>query len=150
MKLPKGVVPNIPEIRSNNDLLEFLKEDDRLCVVKFYASWCKSCQKFNVHYDQLAKEKSDWRNGETGEIIKQNQVRMASVEHSKAKMLCDSLGLERLPTVFLYHKGRKLTEISVGASKFSQVRDAVEQYSTFSTQDKDFAVQMEEGKQLIK
>ena len=39
-KIPKGAVPQIREIRSNVELLEFINEDDdRLCVVKFYASW---------------------------------------------------------------------------------------------------------------
>ncbi len=36
-------IPKITAIHNRDELLEFLAEDDRLCVVKIYASWCKSC-----------------------------------------------------------------------------------------------------------
>eukprot|EP00522_Entomoneis_paludosa_P018029 CAMPEP_0172442064 /NCGR_PEP_ID=MMETSP1065-20121228/2543_1 /TAXON_ID=265537 /ORGANISM="Amphiprora paludosa, Strain CCMP125" /LENGTH=280 /DNA_ID=CAMNT_0013191751 /DNA_START=76 /DNA_END=918 /DNA_ORIENTATION=+ len=149
-KLPIGTKPKISEIRSDVDLQEFLAEDDRLCLVKFYASWCKSCQKFNIHHDKLAKEKSDWVDSSTGKLVKENEMRMASIEYSKCQSLCKSLGVEKLPTVFLYSKGRKLTELSVGASKFGKVRDAIAQYSSFSPMDIDFATTIQEGGEMIK
>lgn len=148
-KLPWGVVPDVREIRTNDDFLEFLEQDERLCLVKFHALWCKNCQKFNIHFDKFAKERSDWINKATGEVVRQNDLRMASVEHSVARKLCESLGVEKLPCVFLYCKGRKLTEVSVGASKFDQVRDAVERYGSFSPKDREFIAKIQDGGEMI-
>eukprot|EP00527_Entomoneis_sp_CCMP2396_P004728 CAMPEP_0198153612 /NCGR_PEP_ID=MMETSP1443-20131203/64972_1 /TAXON_ID=186043 /ORGANISM="Entomoneis sp., Strain CCMP2396" /LENGTH=228 /DNA_ID=CAMNT_0043820011 /DNA_START=295 /DNA_END=981 /DNA_ORIENTATION=- len=150
VKLPKGVVPNVRNIKSNVEFLEFLNEDDRLCIVKFHASWCKSCQKFNVHFDKFAREQADWVDADTGAIYQTNSFRVAAVEYTACKQLCNALGIEKLPTVFLYGNGRKLAEVSVGASKFQKVRDAVQQYSNFNSQDREFAANMEEGANLIK
>ena len=38
-KLPDGAVARTRTIESKAELLEFLNEDDRLCVIKFHASW---------------------------------------------------------------------------------------------------------------
>ena len=38
-KLPRGVTPKTTVVQAKIDLEEFLAEDDRLCVVKFHASW---------------------------------------------------------------------------------------------------------------
>ena len=39
MKLPKGVVPDVLELESEDELLDFLRQDDRLCLVKVHATW---------------------------------------------------------------------------------------------------------------
>lgn len=110
---------------------------------------CKSCQKFNLHFNKFAREEADWVDAQTGALIQKNNIRVATVEYSVNRQLCDSLGVEKLPTCFLYGNGRKLTEVSVGASKFDKVREAVKQYANFSKEDRDFAATMEAGADLI-
>mmetsp|Transcript_24467 Transcript_24467/g.56124 ORF Transcript_24467/g.56124 Transcript_24467/m.56124 type:complete len:156 (+) Transcript_24467:119-586(+) len=102
-----------------------------------------------MHYEKMGREKADWIDAKSGQLVKRNVIRMASIEYSKNQALCKSLNVEKLPTVFLYSSGRKLAEVSVGASKFNQVREAVAQYSSLSVHDRDFAAQMEEGHKLI-
>ena len=39
LKLPKGVVVQVRELESKDELFEFLQEDDRLCLVRVHATW---------------------------------------------------------------------------------------------------------------
>ena len=39
VKLPRGVKPKVTAIRSKIELDEFLAKDNRLCLVKFHATW---------------------------------------------------------------------------------------------------------------
>lgn len=148
-KLPPNAVPEIRVIESKDQLQEFLNQDDRLCLVKFHATWCKSCLRFGLHLDKLAAQKADWVDRRTGQVIQRNQIRIASVEWSQAESLCQSLGITKLPTVQFYARGRKLTEVSAGASNFVKIRDVVDQLSIFSPQELDFVAQMEDGASMI-
>ncbi|KAL7565079.1 hypothetical protein ACA910_005088 [Epithemia clementina (nom. ined.)] len=149
VKLPKGAVPSVREIESKAELLEFLFQDDRLCVVRFHATWCKSCQKFGLHFDKLAARKADWVDPRTGSVLKKNEVRIASIEWSKSESLCNSLGITKLPTVQIYSMGLKVAQIAVPASKFGKVQETVDQFLSLSTDDLYFAAKMEQGASLV-
>ena len=113
------------------------------------ADRCKSCQKFGHHFKKLAAEKADWVSSQTGHVVKRNTVRIASIEWSKSRALCDSLGITRLPTVQVYSQGKKVSQLAVPASQFSKVRDAVDHLTSLPLSDLGFAAKMEEGEALI-
>ena len=48
---------------------------------RFYASWCKSCQKFGTKYRKLAYDEGDQLNAE-GSITQLGNVRFAEVEYT--------------------------------------------------------------------
>ena len=47
------------KIQHPEDLLDFISEDDRLCVVKVFASWCQTCKKVDLRYRKLASKFGD-------------------------------------------------------------------------------------------
>ena len=82
--------PNIVVINTHEQYIKFLEEDDRICVIKFFASWCKSCQRFGLSYRALAFEEGD-RIDADGNVIHLGNARFAEVEYTAAAKLCKSL-----------------------------------------------------------
>ena len=90
---------------------------------RFYATWCKSCQKFGQKYRHLAFEEGDHVNIE-GETIHTGNVRFAEAEYSASAKLCKSLKVKKLPTVHMYKRGRgKVSDMTVKPSLFHLVVD---------------------------
>lgn len=115
--------PNIVVIKTHQDYIKFLDEDDRLCVIKFYASWCKSCARFGKRYRHLAFDEGDRINFE-GSIYHSGKVRFAEVEYTASAKLCKSLKVRRLPTVHMYRKGKgKIADMTCKPSEFHFVVD---------------------------
>lgn len=124
--------PKIVKIQTHQEYLNFLEEDDRLCVVKFYASWCKSCKRFGISFRQLAFETGDHitnsivnnGDGDEEEVLHSGKVRFAEVEYSQNARLCKSLKIKKLPTVHYYKRGvGKLSELTCKPSQFQLVVD---------------------------
>lgn len=117
--------PNIVVIKSHEDYVKFLEEDDRLCVIKFYASWCKSCQRFGLKFRHLAFEEGD---RVIGDVAPHHlgEVRFAEVEYSAAAKLCKALRVRKLPTVHMHKLGRgKVADMCCKPSQFQLVVDEV-------------------------
>ncbi|EEC47596.1 predicted protein [Phaeodactylum tricornutum CCAP 1055/1] len=118
-------------------LAEFLAlDDDRLCVISFHASWCKSCQKFGLLYKSLAHKLGDKRDRKTQNIVERGSVRFASVEWGANTALCRSLGIKRLPTTQIYHAGTLLTSFACAPAKFQTLKDQIK-YMTRTLQNSD-------------
>lgn len=94
-------IPKVTAIHNQDELLEFLAEDDRLCVVKIYASWCKSCHKFGVKFRHFAQQHADLTDNK-GTLIHKGQVRFAEIEYGANRILCKSFGIKKLPYVQMY------------------------------------------------
>lgn len=104
---PKQLIAKIDTVESIDDFLNYISEDERLCIVKFRASWCKSCQKFDVHFKKLANEVTDKVDpSRPNEIIERGKVKMIDVEYTANKKLCKTLGIKKLPYIHMY-KGSK-------------------------------------------
>lgn len=115
--------PSIVRIKSHEDYVKFLEEDDRLCVVKFYANWCKSCQRFGVKYRHLAFEEGDHIAIE-GTTVHSGKVRFAEVEYTASAKLCKALKVKKLPTVHMYRRGvGKIVDMTCKPSLFHLVVD---------------------------
>lgn len=117
---------NVVVIKKHEDFVDFLGADDRLCIVKFHASWCKSCQKFGVKYRKLAIDEGD-RIDSAGHVSS-GRVRFAEVEYTQNARLCKSLKVNKLPTVHMYRGGSgKLADMTCKPSKFQDVVDEMNQ-----------------------
>ena len=51
--------PKIVTINNMEEYKDFLLADDRLCLVKFHASWCKSCKLFGRQFERIASNIGD-------------------------------------------------------------------------------------------
>lgn len=90
---------------------------------RFYASWCKSCQRFGEKFRHLAFEEGDHINI-GGSITKTGNVRFAEIEYSANAKLCKLLKVRKLPTVHMYRKGRgKIADMCCKPSQFHVVID---------------------------
>ncbi|GAX29492.1 hypothetical protein FisN_16Hh065 [Fistulifera solaris] len=126
---PVKTAPHESVITSALELEEFLQsEDDRLTIVKYHASWCKACARFNLRLDKIKSEHADVVNTVTGEILHPGDIRFASVEWGANEALCQAQGIEKLPTTRFYINGVLKKEITGGAKKFEQHKDAIQYY----------------------
>jgi len=119
--------PNIVVIKNHEDYVNFLEEDDRLCIIKFYANWCKSCQKFGIKYRRLAYEEGDHIDI-AGSMVHMGKVRFAEAEYSASAELCKSLQVRKLPTVHMFRKGEgKIADMTCKPSLFHLVIEEMHQ-----------------------
>lgn len=109
----------VEDITSLNELKWFLEEDERPVVIKFYAKWCKKCQRLGLHFDRLAMEMGD-------RIVDQQfvdgDVRFAAIEYNQEShdFITEDLQIRGFPTLQMYVGTRKLLE---GGSSIKTIRN---------------------------
>jgi thioredoxin-like negative regulator of GroEL len=165
-KRPEHAVPVVTHIDSPEAFQEYLQApDNRITVVSFHASWCKSCQKFGRLYQKLATEEADWvagaakdikdskhdkkENNADADILETGAIRLASIEWGANTEFCRSLGIKRLPSVHYYHNGRKLGGFPAGPSKFELVKDRLTYYQSLSKAELEFEANLLQGGTLV-
>jgi hypothetical protein len=154
MDAPAGC-PKITTITCADDLFQFLKDDaasddgDRLCIIKYYASWCKSCAKFGMKFKQLAMTHGDLMDDD-GNVISEGQIRFAQAEYSENRILCKAMGITKLPFVQIYKAGvGKIDEFVCGPRDFQEkVKRRVDELLEMSDDELRFQREMEEGQSL--
>ena len=143
----------VPKIETINGLTEFLdliaKPDDRILVIEFYASWCKSCHKFGMKFKQLARTHGDLID-ENGNIVEEGKVRFAQIEYGANSRLCKTFGIKKLPFVQIYKAPLgKITEFICGPATFDEkVKSRLERYLSMTDEEIKFSRNMEEGQVL--
>ena len=74
-----------------------------LLLYRFYATWCKSCQRFGLKYRHLARDEGDHIIGTEAEdsiaVTHTGEVRFAEIEYASSAKLCKTLKVKKLPTV---------------------------------------------------
>jgi len=112
-----GKEPTILKINSLDELQYFLQEDeDRLAVVKFYAPYCKTCQRLGNHFGRLARE---WGDGIVNRSFVKGRIRCAEVEFKTvetSRWVTEELHVPAVPTLQLYSGLSKIWQ-GVGAKK---------------------------------
>lgn len=109
----------VEDITSLNELKWFLEEDERPVVIKFYAKWCKKCQRLGLHFDRLAMEMGD-------RIVDQQfvdgDVRFAAIAYNQEShdFITEDLQIRGFPTLQMYVGTRKLLE---GGSSIKSIRN---------------------------
>jgi len=95
-------------IQSAVDLLDFMIEDERISVVKVYASWCITCKKFDVRYRKIANQFGDKYDERTGQISEMGSARFAEMQYDNPdnKEICDVMGVTEFPYILVF-KGSK-------------------------------------------
>lgn len=121
------------EITSNVDWLELLHDhdDDRLTLVFFGAPFCKSCHRFE----------QDWKR----KVVPTAgpNLQLATADITKNRALFKELGIEGLPSVHFYQRGRRLTGYCCPPAHFSRVLESLEHYLNASPDELEFEAEME-------
>ncbi|KAL7521054.1 hypothetical protein ACHAWX_005748 [Stephanocyclus meneghinianus] len=117
-------------IRQPQDLLDFVIEDERLSVVKVYASWCKTCQVFDVRYRKLASQYGDTYDSAGTHIDQYGRVRFGEMEYDQNEEMCRLLNATKLPYIIMYKGSKgKVAEFQCGPGKFQKLIDAVNEFA---------------------
>eukprot|EP00547_Thalassionema_nitzschioides_P004847 CAMPEP_0194211742 /NCGR_PEP_ID=MMETSP0156-20130528/11075_1 /TAXON_ID=33649 /ORGANISM="Thalassionema nitzschioides, Strain L26-B" /LENGTH=222 /DNA_ID=CAMNT_0038939389 /DNA_START=198 /DNA_END=866 /DNA_ORIENTATION=+ len=134
----------VVHIESEDEYHKFLEEDNRLCVIKFYASWCKSCQKFGVKFRHLATQEGDVFNSDN-QLVQSGRVRFAEIEFGANTKLCRSLKIKRLPSVHI-HKGSvgQLAAFPCGPSKFPILESKLDSFLGMTDEELKLEIQNKE------
>jgi len=117
-KHTKIIVENITSL---SELRWFLEEDERPVVIKFFAPWCKKCQRLGLQFDRLAMEMGD-------RVVDQQfidgDVRFAAVQYNPESrgFITEELQIRGFPTLQIYVGPRKLLE---GGSSVKNIREEI-------------------------
>lgn len=141
-------LPFFPGLDEYLDFLAGDPGDERLTVIKFYASWCKSCAKFGLRYKKLALDEGDKVNSD-GKLIANGRARFAEVEFGANARLCRSFGITRLPYIHMHMgKAGKVEDFVCGPKKFQQLIDKVNEYAGMSADETIFKKRLKKGEAL--
>lgn len=130
-----GSGPKIFSIQQPQDLLDFVIEDERLSVIKVHASWCKTCQIFDLRYRKLAIQYGDYSTKTTPTTteggVRRGKVRFAEMQYDNPANteICELLNATKLPYLLLY-KGTKgkVDEFRCNPANFQRLVDTVNEY----------------------
>jgi thiol-disulfide isomerase/thioredoxin len=132
------VVAEQTKIQSLQEFRNYItaEHDDkqRFTVVKYYASWCKTCAKFGLKYEKLVSKHGDWiQKGERENTIhRYGSLRFASVEYNtKTLDLFQDVGVTKLPTVQIYNAdGDLIAQFDSPYTGFSELSELVQGIAT--------------------
>ncbi|CAB9523239.1 expressed unknown protein [Seminavis robusta] len=114
--------PTIYPLSTLQELYDFLNEDQRLTAVKYYAPWCKKCQRVGLHYKKLAY---DYGDGVVARRAVDGPIRCAEMEYSDVTAhVMDALQIEAVPTLQLYRGTKRIWES--GTSRVQELTKQVE------------------------
>ena len=138
------------EIRQPQDLLDFVIADERLSVVKVYASWCKTCAVFDIRYKKLASQLGDKYGDAAGkELLSRGNVRFAQMKFDDPnnEEMCKLLNATKLPYILIYKGSQgKVTDFQCGPAKFQMLIDAVNKFADPMEED---VVGVESGEEEV-
>jgi len=145
---------NIFKIQNPEDLLAFISEADRLCVIKVFATWCQTCKKIDLRYRKLASKFGDKYTDarDTPAIKQRGKARFAELQYDNPQNqdLCDSvLRTTSFPYILMYKRQEgKIREFHCTPAKFQMLVDAVEE---LAEDDRDGGVSVDDSfqKQVI-
>ena len=115
-------------IQQPEDLLDFVVEDERLSVVKVYASWCKTCKVFDLRYRKVASQFGDKYDDKTGAVTDMGRARFAEMQYDNPnnEEMSKLLNATKLPYIIMYKGSRgKVNEFQCGPAKVQMLIDAV-------------------------
>lgn len=118
-KMPDGVpLANLSDVEGTGEFLEKLSQaGDRLVVVDFYATWCRSCKSVYPKVVQLAQAYDD--------------VVFVKVNYDTNKAMCKALGIKVLPYFHLYRgSAGRLEAMSASVTRLPKLRAAIAKHAT--------------------
>lgn len=115
---------DIVTIDEESGLDIFLKKDERLCVIKFYAPFCNACKIFRSKFRKLAFDRGD-RLNTAGNVVLNGDVRFGEVEYSSNVKLCKSLSIKTFPSVLIFRGGDDTTCSISGGNRLLPLSEIV-------------------------
>lgn len=110
-------------------LISILTLTSAASQVKVYASWCKTCQVFDVRYRGLAAKFGDKHDiTPDGERAQNGRVRFAEMQYDNPdnEEMCQLLNATKLPYILMYKGSRgKVRGFQCSPAKFQLLIDAV-------------------------
>mmetsp|Transcript_38073 Transcript_38073/g.69889 ORF Transcript_38073/g.69889 Transcript_38073/m.69889 type:complete len:561 (-) Transcript_38073:2759-4441(-) len=121
-------------IQQPQDLLDFVIQDERLSVVKVYASWCKTCAVFDIRYRKLASQLGDTHTSTKSDskLVSSGRARFAEMQFDDPnnEEMCRLLNATKLPYILIYKGSKgKVADFQCGPAKFQMLLDAVNEYA---------------------
>lgn len=95
---------DIVAIQKQEGLDDFLKVDNRLCVIKLFAPYCKACRSFGVKFRKLATDRGDRLNA-AGKTVHSGDARFGELDYASNIKLVKNLGVKKFPTVLIFRGG---------------------------------------------
>jgi len=106
-------VTQLADEEAYHAMIETAKSENRVVVIKFFASWCRACKAMGPKFLRVT---DDWPDVEFCEILFDNN-----------KKLCKTLGIKILPYVeIVAGTDGKVESFSCGPSKISQLQAKLE------------------------
>jgi thioredoxin len=90
---------------------ESLLEGDKVILVDFYAEWCGPCKKMKPDLEKIALEQKD-------------KIKVLRIDADAHPDLSKELGVDALPTIFIY-KNKRQTEKKTGYQSKKQMENLV-------------------------
>eukprot|EP00984_Skeletonema_dohrnii_P010550 scaffold4110_cov77-Skeletonema_dohrnii-CCMP3373.AAC.15 len=118
---PQNTQTKIFKIQQPQDLLSFVVADERLSIVKVYASWCKTCKVFDIRYRKLASQLG-------GGDVQPGPVRFAEMQYDTPanEEMCKLLNATKLPYILIYRGSQgKVADFQCTPAKFQVLVDTV-------------------------
>ncbi|GMH67357.1 hypothetical protein TL16_g04658 [Triparma laevis f. inornata] len=131
---PEAPKQEVITLKTQEEYLTFLETcatTNSLAVIKFHASWCKSCQSFSRKFTHLS-------------TLSPSSISYASLEFSSNPKLCRSLGVTHLPSVQIY-KGKegKVESFSCSPKRFEKVKVKINEWWSDGSDRRVFKVSKE-------
>lgn len=131
----EDIEPIILKINSLDDLQYVLEEnEDRLMAIKFYAPWCKTCQRLGIDFGRFART---WGDGVSNESSTLGRIQCAEVEFKSAESsqwVTEDLQVKAIPTLQLYCGTSKIWE-GIGAKNTKLLQDELRRLKNMSPDD---------------
>jgi thioredoxin 1 len=108
---------------------------DKVTVVKFHSTRCKTCQKFGALYKNTCR--------------KYTPLQWLSVEQISNAQLCRDLNIVQLPTVQFYFGGQLLTEFPCPPAQQPKFQATLEQYSKMTPEELCMEAELRAGRDLL-
>lgn len=133
----------VEQIESTSDLCDFMSgaKGEDLTVIKYYANYCKICQRTGIQFKKISGEYPNVRFGKVESHVFPNTV--ATLK---------SLGVTKFPFIQIYNKGQCVASFSTGPSLIfvKKIRDTIdgcldrtpEEWAAFTS---DIAADIEEN-----
>mmetsp|Transcript_33626 Transcript_33626/g.132558 ORF Transcript_33626/g.132558 Transcript_33626/m.132558 type:complete len:163 (-) Transcript_33626:391-879(-) len=105
---------NVMEMKTSQEYSKILNESDDVVLVKFYAPWCRACDKAGRLLEAVTPQYPE--------------VSFNQINFSTNRELCRSLGIKAMPTFHIYHDGVKIDDFSCGPKRFPELVNRLESY----------------------
>lgn len=107
-------------------------DDDRLCIVRFSAPWCKTCKATNVAWERMAEKltrTTTTTTAATGVTVRFYEV-VVGADGSSSSALKDMLGVDRVPQGIIHHPSRGLfgRKVDLNRSNLALLKKRLESY----------------------